>query len=491
MAKEELDFATLWTPTPTQLFFKECVKRYKFILYGGAMGGGKSHALRWIAVWLLLKWAGEGHKNVSVGLFCEDYPSLEDRHIKRVRFDFPAWLGTYIEKHHEFRIFPEFGGGTICFRNLDDASKYKSAEFAAIIVDELTMNSRDVFDMLRTRMRWPGISEPKFIAASNPGGPGHAWVYKMWMLHEFDPQEKENQLFMFVPATARDNPHLAASYYTQLEGLPEEKRRAYLEGDWTIFEGQYFTEWRDNRHVIAPFDIPDTWFKYRSIDFGRTAPFCCKWYAVDYDGNIFVYREYYAAGLDADVNFRRVHELSRDKHGGIEQYQWTVLDSACFSATSGASYNRGQGETIADIAWREKVEVVPSPKDRIHGWGLMHQALQWQTFTPEVATGRLIPTGEKKPKLQYFSTCRDSIRTIPSLVYDKIHLEDLNTKGEDHAADTDRYFLHMLWGDKPKVEKKNDPKEYEGNVASRIRQILDTENTSTYQLPIDPMTYGF
>jgi len=71
--------------------------------------------------------------------------------------------------------------GVMVFRNLDDPSKYQSAEFAAIGVDELTKNDKEVFDFLRTRKRWPGIPHTKFISGTNPGGKGHNWV-KIYMV---------------------------------------------------------------------------------------------------------------------------------------------------------------------------------------------------------------------------------------------------------------------------------------------------------------------
>ena len=430
---KEVKMSELLSFFPKQKEALEAVKEYKFVLYGGAMGGGKSRWLRWMAVYLLISYASRGLKNVRIGLFCEDYPSLNDRQINKVEIEFPEWLGTMNKGSHEFILAPQYGSGVICFRNLDDPNKYKSAEFASILIDELTMSLEDKFNILRTRLRWPGIVDVKFIAATNPGGVGHAWVMKRWMLKEFPIEETESEQFFYVPSTAKDNPFLDKSYYHQLEGLPEDMRKAYVDGDWNLFAGQYFSEFRTDRHVIDPFKIPDEWFRYRSSDFGRTAPFCCKWYAVDYDGNVYAYREYYKAGIEAEDNFKNVQALSEN-----ELYRWSVLDSSCFSSYAGASFNKGSGETIADIAWKNGYQAIPSPKNRLHGWALMHQYLNWKT----IKDGKI--EGEKIPKLRYFKTCADSIRSIPSLIHDKNNVEDLDTKGEDHAADCDSYFLQTL-----------------------------------------------
>ena len=153
MSKTNL-FRDVIRPTPKQKEFLRAVKSNIYTLYGGAAGGGKSYILRWGLIWLLIDWFIQtGIKGIRVGLFCEDYPSLDDRQISKIKMEFPEWLGSYKESNHEFTLNDELGGGVICFRNLDKPSKYLSSEFAAIAIDELTLNSRDVFDFLRMRLR--------------------------------------------------------------------------------------------------------------------------------------------------------------------------------------------------------------------------------------------------------------------------------------------------------------------------------------------------
>ena len=189
----QVRFSELAHFTPKQKEADRLIDRFKYFLYGGAMGGGKSYLLRWKLLKLLFRWAKQGHTGVVVGLFCEDYPALKDRHLSKIGKEFPKWLGKLHNDHKEhgraFILNPEYGSGVIAFRNLDDPSKYASSEFAAEAVDELTKNQEDVFDDLRTRLRWPGIADVRFFAATNPGGVGHAWVKRKWLDGEHDEHE--------------------------------------------------------------------------------------------------------------------------------------------------------------------------------------------------------------------------------------------------------------------------------------------------------------
>ncbi len=232
---EKIKFSQLSGFFPKQMEALNASKRFKFVLFGGSVGSGKSRWIRWSCVyWLMKYYAKYKIKGVRAGLFCEDYPSLNDRHLSKVRFEFPSWLGSFNESKHEFTLAPEYGSGIIAFRNLDDPSKYLSVEFAVLAIDEINRNPKTTFDMLRSRHRWPGISDVKFLAGCNPLG--EAWVKNMWVKRLFPPDEKEQYEFVFVPALPTDNPHLSKEYYKSLESLPENQRKAYLEGNWDAFD---------------------------------------------------------------------------------------------------------------------------------------------------------------------------------------------------------------------------------------------------------------
>ncbi len=444
--EERIDIDTLCHFTDKQKEASRMVKSHKYLLYGGAMGGGKSYFLRWKLLRMLLAFAARGNPNVTVGLFCEDYPALKDRHLSKVRYEFPEWLGEYNSTDHNFTLYPEFGGGVIAFRNLDDPSKYMSTEFAVIAVDELTKNTEDDFTFLRTRLRWPGISDTRFIGATNPGGKGHLWVKKLWIDKTFADYEQEQSQFIYVQALLKDNPYINdPAYLRSLESLPSEKRRAFVEGDWDLYEGQFFAEWDKKVHVVRPFEIVYGWHCYRSIDVsGKNGITSCHWYAVDTDGHVYVYREYYATGRDADEHATRIAELS-----GEEEYRYTVIDN-------GAMAMQGLGETMAQVYERcGVVGLMPSPKgSRVSGWDAVHRYLRHDAKT--------------LPDLRVFDTCVNMIRTLPSLEHDETNLDDVDTRGEDHAADELRYLLQTL-------RDQKSPKPMSA-VEKRLQWLKEQEN---------------
>jgi hypothetical protein len=361
-------------------------------------------------------------------LFSKDFPTLKDRQISKMQVEFPKWLGEIKNSQTDglgFHLSQAFGGHILALRNLDDPSKYLSSEFAIIAIEELTENQEDVFNRLRSRLRWTGVPDTKMIGATNPGGIGHDWVKKRWIERKFGPEELEADKFIYVKALPSDNPYLQESYMTVLRSLPENLRKAYLDGNWDVFEGQYFTEWDSTQHVIAPFELPPSWRKFRSIDpSGRSGITSCHWYALDTDGNVYVYREYYASDRDYDEHAKAIARLSQDKEGNMEDYAYTVMDTAAFAKA-------GYSETAVEIYERHGVHgIIQSAKERVIGWNAVHYYLRW--------------TDMIKPKLRIFSTCHNLIRTLPMMQHDQLHPEDIDTTLEDHAMDELRYFLRTL-----------------------------------------------
>lgn len=417
---KEVSLRELVNPTPKQQQFLDAVRTHLFTLYGGAGGGGKSYILRWTLVALLLKWAKEGHRGVRVGLFSIDYPTLNDRQLSKIRSEFPDWLGKYNGQDREFRLAPRFGGGVIAFRNLDDPSKYKSAEFAAIAVEELTELSRQDFEDLRWRRRWPGIKRCPFIAATNPTGRGHGWVKKLWILKDFSDESKKlrPEEFAYVPAKATDNPHLEAEYIDELESLQDEgMRAALLDGSWDVFAGQAFGEFRREYHVEEPWHLPPGTKFFTAGDRGMTAASAVYRFAILPDGDLRVVGEIYATGLITSALGDRWVKLGPGHYAAADPAMWSKVRDQRTGLV---------GESEAEVLMRDfGIPLVKADNDRINGRRRVHE---WLKIVP----GR---DGQPTARLKIWTTCPNLIRELPQLVGDKTKFEDVDDDSGIHHAD--------------------------------------------------------
>lgn len=428
----------LINPTDKQRQCIETFFKYDFTLYGGAAGGGKSYILRWIlALYLYWLFNEFGLRNVQVALFCEDYPSLFDRHISKIKFEFPREIGElkHIEGTLNFVLLPELGGGSIALRNLDDPSKYLSAEFAAIAVDELTRNTKKVFDFLRSRLRWPGVARPKFLGGTNPGGQGHDWVKKLWIDKEF-PREMETlkDQFAFVQAKASDNKHLPDTYYQNLLTLPTAMAQAYAEGSWDTFSGQYFTNWYEPTHVWDMAEIPfqPYWPRWISIDWGFQHSTAVYWHTQagvleSEDGKprplVVTYKEYVRSGLSERALAEEIVAVNDgDKieaiYGGHDLWA---------KQSHGATKEQAMSQVFRAAGLPGMVQ---AKIDRVNGWRLMHLMLD---------EGRWIVT----------RNCKQAISAIPTAIFDdKKQNEDIlkTSDVQDDIRDCLRYGLYSQYG---------------------------------------------
>jgi phage terminase large subunit len=413
-----MDITITYEPNEKQALFHACGAEE--VVYGGAKGGGKSCALVMEALAYGLEYPG-----ATIYLFRETYDDLEANLITEWKEKVPEQLYTYHESKH---IATLVNGSTVRFRyvkSYQDAKKYQGRSIDFLGVDELTKHAEESIQELLSCVRSPKGFPAIFKATCNPGGIGHSWVKKRY-IEATNKGEREVQdpvsgnTVAFIPARVYDNKQIMANdpaYVRRLENLPEAKRKAYLMGDWDSFEGQAFEEWHDDIHIVKPFTIPETWKKFRAIDYGRTAPYCCLWFAINPDNNIFVYRESYETGLDAVDQAKLITRLSFG-----EKIQYTVLDSACWIPNQ-------HGESIADTYTDNGVYCEQANKNRLNGKDRVHAWLKVMKDNKGIEYSRL----------RVFENCRNLIRTLPALPLDERDIEDVDTDAEDHAYDTLRY----------------------------------------------------
>jgi hypothetical protein len=343
----------------------------------------------------------------------------------------------------------------------NDVYKYQGAEIHVLLIDELTHFTEEMYRFLRNRVRMVGITTldkfagcfPRILCGANPGNSGHLWVKRTfvdgcvplevrWM-----PAAEGGMRRQFIPARLEDNPSMAADdpgYEARLEGLGARALvQAMRWGDWDVVDGAFFDCWSHRRHVVEPFGLPPHWPRIRSGDWGSFAPFSFGWFAIATDpyktaGGIWLprgclvrYREYYGMQpgrpnvglkLPAEQVGARLAELERND----PKIRDGVLDPSAFSSDGGPSI--AQRITAGSGG---KVFFRPADNKRVPGRGAMGG---W-----DQVRARLVGDPDGRAMLVFFSTCHDTIRTLPALQHDAARPEDVDTNGEDHAADDIRY----------------------------------------------------
>lgn len=447
----------LWRPQPgPQLEFH---KRAEFeVLYGGSRGGGKTdslivEALRYI-----------DRPEYTAIFFRRTYPQLRQV-IRRARRLIPQVApGAEWRATENSWIFPS--GATLTFAHLqheDSTDHYQGHEYHYVAIDELThLTERMYLDILATcRSTVPGI-RPRLRASANPGGIGHQWVKRRfvdtcppepdgppryepmygvyWQPMRPGPTYTDPETGLtraFVPSRVFDNRALVENdqqYVRVLLALPEHRRRAWLEGDWDVFEGQFFEEWDPSVHVVEHFEPPSDWPRFRAMDWGYARPYSIGWYARTPSGALYRYRELYGYGGQPDVGSRETAEEVARKVAAIEEAAGEKRPGEPSPITGPADPSiwarTGHEMSIAAVFSRHGIDFVPANNDRVSGWIQCRQ--------------RLGVDAEGQRMFIVSRMCKHFIRTIPTLVHSETRPEDLDDHGEDHAADEWRYMC-MYW----------------------------------------------
>ncbi len=432
-------------PNEKQKLFFECHNR--FIGYGGARGGGKSWALR--TKFILLAF---NYPNLKLLLLRKTLPELRENHLIPMLTQLNG-IARYKKDERAF-IFPN--GARIRLGYCDsenDIYQYQGQEYDVIGVEECTHFTFSQIQFLMTCNRTTRNDfKPRMYFTGNPGGVGHNWFKRLFVKGIYESGEDEND-YTFIPATIDDNFVLMNSnpeYVKVLEALPEKLKQAHRFGNWDIFDGQFFEEFRDvkehytdckNTHIIEPFEIPYDWQIYRSFDFGYAKPFSCGWWAVDYDGRLYRILELYGCTKTANEGVKWPPEKIFSEIARIEKEHRWLKNKNIIGVADPSIWDASRGEAIIESAVRHGVYFNRGDNKRLPGWMQVHYRLNFDE--------------NGVPMMYVFNTCKGFIRTIPELKFSNSSPEDLDTTGEDHIADEVRYMC-MARPITPVIKKKQE-----------------------------------
>lgn len=433
----------LGKPTKKQEAF--LLARTRFIGYGGAKGGGKSHAVRAKATYLAFYYPG-----IQMLIVRRTFPELHENHTKRLKAAYSYLPVQYQPKYNEGEKAFTFPWGSriklgYC-SDEGDVLQYQGQEYDVIFLDEATQLTEYQFSWLCACVRGTGDYPKRTYITCNPGGVGHAWVKRLFIDRDFKRGENGRD-YTFIQARVYDNAPLfdsdegyrqtaaklkkkhgralskaalheqamkGADYIRMLESLPNTLRRAWLDGDWNVFAGQYFGEFREETHVCEPFELPLNWRKSAALDYGLDM-LAVLWFAVDEEGRAYCYRSIERPDLTISEAAAVIREFQSES---VEEY-----------IAPPDMWNRRQdtGRSAAEIFAQNGVPLTKAGSSRIDGWLNVKEYLS-------VFKG--------KPRLVIFSTCTPLIRCLPLLRHDKQRTGDAATEPHDitHSPDALRYW---------------------------------------------------
>jgi hypothetical protein len=413
-----------YSPFPRQKEFHDSQAKYR--LFGGAAGPGKTKALLYETIY-----QAHLHPGVDTLLLRRTFPELEASLITYFRRDVPREL---YEKYNEAKhIVTWLNGSTTRFAYCDtenDVYRYQGAEYLFIGVDELTHFTLKQWQFLtsRNRCRIRG-ARPCMAGATNPGNVGHAWVKALWVEgvaapgmdrpDQYDPAD-----YKFIDATIADNPVFAHddSYKKTLGQLPEALRRAFLDGEWDVYAGQYFDIFSVERHTVRAEQVQlETWTpRWISIDWGFEHPSAVYWHATRADGTFVTYREFVQNRLSPRMLAAAIAERSVDRLGRTERIREVFLSPDAFAQRSA---DASIAEQLSDgLAAAGLPRATPADNDRVGGWMLMYQALEAEQWS-------------------IGNNCARLIENLPTLTRDPANVEDVLKCDGDDPADAARYGL--------------------------------------------------
>jgi hypothetical protein len=427
-----------WKAQPGPQFEAIQARECPELLFGGARGGGKSD-------FLLGDWCQDADQGAAWRgiIFRRTYPELEElitRSQTLIPQTFPG--SEWAKSEKTWRLM---NGATLKMRSLErseDVASYWGHQYSWLAFDELGAFPDDrPYRMLMACLRSAEPVQAKRIrATANPGGVGHAWIKARFIdpaPHGYVPiiDGETGAMRMFIPSRVQDNVVLMArdpGYVDRLKGVGSpELVRAWLDGDWNAVVGSFFPEF-GHQHIITPMRLPPHWLRFKALDWGSARPFCCLWFAVA-DGAygiwpqhaLIVYREWYGAA-SPNVGLRLTAEDVargiRERELGDEPTTYGVADPAIFASDGGPS--------IAERMANTGVRFRPADNKRV---GKLGVAQGW-----DHVRHRLVGD-DGAPMLYVFSTCSALIRTLPTMQHDPRRPEDMDSTGDDHAADALRY----------------------------------------------------
>ncbi len=408
---------------PKQIEF--CKATNKYICYGGARGGGKSHVSRIKMCLLAFNYPG-----IQILLLRRTLKELRENHVLQLQ-KLLKNIANYKDNTKEF-LFPN--GSRIVLGYCDnekDVLQYQGQAYEVIVLEEATHFTEFQFQTLTESNRMSGNLKKAFVPrmyfTCNPGGVGHAWVKRLFIDKDYKVTENPED-YIFIPSLVFENKYIMEkdpNYVKVLENLPEDRKQAMLYGNWDVFDGQFFREFNRNIHVIEPFEIPLEWNRYIAMDYGLDM-FAVLFIAVDTKGKAYVYNEIHKSDLIVSDARQTLKSIMRN-----HKYK------AIYAPPDLWNRNRDTGKSTAELFFEGGIDLTKASNDRKAGWLNVKEWLKIKKVKNE-QTGEVYEDSD----IKIFSNCINLVRCLSQLQHDEKDPNDVATEPHEitHITDALRYF---------------------------------------------------
>lgn len=427
-------------PLPKQQAYMNDVldpKGPKYVAYFGGVGSGKSMIL---CITMLIQGILHGGEYVIARQFMPElkrttYKTFLEICPKELIIDHKIALS-------EVHVRSASGKPAIFyFVGLDEPDKLRSLNLSGFGIDEASQVSEEAFLLLMNRLRNPtGLR--KGIIVGNPAG--HNWIYHRFVKQDLFKDEATKRDYRLIRAPSTENVHLPDGYVqTMLQNYSEERIQREIMGSFDAFEGMVYPEFRRDIHVVSPFKLPDNWTRVVGIDHGYRNPTAWVWGAVDNDGNIYIYREFY----QKEWLIEEICTGHKQKNEpGVMQLmkvgdKYEKITDARIDPSTKAARNEKNGRKYSDFDIYQ--ENLPSDFPLFIANNEVSPGIdRVKTFLkPDARTG--------KPRLYIFSTCSNLIEEMTKYRYRELSAAQIGRQNEkedpykhdDHAVDALRYLI--------------------------------------------------
>ena len=423
------------------------------IFFGGARGGGKTDGS--LGDWMVH--AGRYGRAARGIFFRRRSKDLEDV-IRRALELFPK-LGAKFRDAPKNR-FDWPNGAQLKFRQLwdeKDAAHYQGHAYTRVYVEEITQWASDQ----AVRLLWGAMRSPEGVPVGmrltgNPGGPGHEWVKRRYVspapggyVPILDTETGRSRVF--IPSRLDDNRILMEGDPGYEKGLAAVGNPALVKawrfGLWDIVAGGYFDDlWNPDRHILDPFVPGPAWQFRASFDWGSAKPASLglwgispgvelqgRWIA---PGSFVRFGEWYTVAFKANGDWTP-NEGARIKNADLgagiakrlagRSFSGNVADPSIFTEDGGPSIYRQMRDGAEALGG---IEFGKADNSRVAGWMRMREMFE-----------NALAARAEGPGLYTTENCVHFIRTCPVLQRDPSNPDDVDTEGEDHAADDARYAV--------------------------------------------------